>query len=326
MKTPLFWFNPLTPPNIFVRSLSRVYGALRYLHVLMTRPALSPVPTICVGNIMVGGAGKTPVVRALYHLIASPDTWLLTRGYGGRVKGPVQVQAGDPPRDVGDEALLLARTGSTMLARNRFDGAQYIANHGGQLIIMDDGLQNRQIYAHMNIMVIDGTVGFGNSHLLPAGPLREPIPDALARTDAVILIGEDRRGVTKHIHSGIPVFTGRAVFDASILLPEKDYVAFAGLGRPDKFFATLTNLGAKLKAERPFPDHHIFTNHDINELMMLAEKSGAQLITTEKDAVKLPYDLIARGVVAVLPMGIAFDQPEHLRACVMHHLAGTPTS
>jgi tetraacyldisaccharide 4'-kinase len=322
MKTPSFWFDPLHRPNIALRLLGWIYGRLRAIHVMLTRPRLPTIPTICVGNVMTGGAGKTPVARALYHLLSLDQTWFLTRGYGGRVNGPVQVHAGDPPRDFGDEALLLARTGPTLLARNRPRGAQSIADHGGKMIIMDDGLQNREIYAHLNIMVIDGAAGFGNRHLLPAGPLREPLHDAFARTDAVIIIGDDRRGVTKQIHAGIPVFSGHAVFDASDLSQDKSYVAFAGLGRPDKFFDTLKYLGANIRAERPFSDHHLYTSHDINELMLLAEKHQAQLITTEKDAVKLPADLITRGVVMVLPMGIAFDAPDDLRSFIINHLAG----
>lgn len=313
MKAPIFWYTSLKRPNLIWRLLARLYQGGRALHTRMTTPRLPVIPVICVGNVVTGGAGKTPVVRALYHLIGHDKTYLLSRGYGGHKRGPMVVTPQDNAYDVGDEALLLARTAPTIIARDRYAGTTLIAERGGTLALMDDGLQNRQIYPTLTLMVIDGSTGFGNGHTLPAGPLREPVPEALSRTDALILIGNDLHGTTRSIQNHIPVFTARAVFDTKSIRRDIPYVAFAGLARPEKFFETLRHLSIQVVAEYPFPDHHHYTAYDINTLILAAERTGAQLVTTEKDAVKLPRHLIENGTITILSMEIEFDAPAQLQ-------------
>lgn len=318
MMTPRFWYGPKARAPIILRPWAMLYGCLRKMHVSITHPVLSPVPTICVGNVTVGGAGKTPVARALRALLHEQAPVILTRGYRGALSDPVLLNDHHTFHDVGDEALLHALDGPVIVARNRLSGAKLAATQNTKLIIMDDGLQNRTLTAQMNILVIDGAVGFGNSALIPAGPLREPIQTVLARTHAVIIIGDNPYQTHASIPHPIPVFTARAQYDLSKLDPNAFYLAFAGLARPQKFYDALHSCGLKLISHADFPDHYAYTAQDIEELTRQACAQNANLITTEKDIVKIPPSL--RASIAVLPMTLVFDRPDDLRATIQKHL------
>ncbi|TAN72611.1 MAG: tetraacyldisaccharide 4'-kinase, partial [Magnetospirillum sp.] len=262
-----------------------------------------------------GGAGKTPVAIALARrlLAVGRRPHLLTRGYGGSEVGPraVDLDRHDSMR-VGDEALLLAAVTPTWVARWRPDGAVAAVQMGADIIIMDDGFQNGSIAKDLSLVVVDGPYGFGNGRPIPAGPCREPAAVGLARADAVVIIGEDRTDVAAQaaaagvtvLHAGL-----RPGPEAAELMGRK-VVAFAGIGRPDKFFDTLRQCGARLVTTNAFPDHHPYTRAEIEDLLAEATANEAVAITTAKDHVRLAADLRAR--VQVLTVTLDWHDPDQL--------------
>jgi len=254
---------------------------------------------------VVGGAGKTPTLLALARMLADMNPHALSRGYGGSEPGPLRVDlSAHLAADVGDEPLLLAKTLPSWVARDRVAGAQAAAKAGAGLVLMDDGFQNPALAKMISLLVIDTVQGFGNGLCLPAGPLREPPVRALARADAVVLIGA----------GAFRPETVKPVFRAQIAVPAgapdlrgQTVVAFAGIGRPEKFFETLRAAGAELIAEHPFPDHHVFTNTELDRISASLPE-GAVMMTTEKDWVRLPSDWQNR--VEALPVELVFQQPE----------------
>ncbi|MCB1531530.1 MAG: tetraacyldisaccharide 4'-kinase [Alphaproteobacteria bacterium] len=274
LKTPAFWYKD-APAPLWLRPLSWLYGAGRWTHKsLAPTPYKSCTKVLCVGNLTAGGSGKTPAALALMSLIKEQNfahnPIFLTRGYGA------------------DEDKILQRHAPTIVSADRRKGAQNAEAQSADLIIMDDGFQNPALYKDISLLVIDGAMGFGNGALLPAGPLREPISEGLKRADGIILIGDDERGVTSHVSKTNPVFT--ADICASKTLPDdQNYVAFAGLGYPEKFFTTLRGMiGDRLLETHSFPDHHPYSARDLADLRTRASALGAALITTEKDAARLP--------------------------------------
>jgi tetraacyldisaccharide 4'-kinase len=274
------------------------------------------VPIVCVGNLTAGGAGKTPTVLALLRLLAAracgqPCAQTLTRGYGGALAGPARVElGGHTAADVGDEALLLARAAPTWVARDRVAGARAAAACGARIIVMDDGFQNPALAKDLSLIVVDGDSGFGNGRVIPAGPLREPIDAGLARADAVVLIGEDRAGIAatvRRLQPQLPILAARIApdADAAASLRHRRVMAFAGIGRPEKFFATLAACDAHVVAERAFGDHHRFTADDVASLEAEARQYDALLVTTEKDHVRL--DAAAQARIRALPVTLTFD-------------------
>ena len=251
----------------------------------------APVPVFCCGNASVGGSGKTTVALDLLQRLQSRalTPHALLRGYGGREKGPLRVDLErHDAAQVGDEALLLAACAPTWIAADRAAGARAAVAAGASAIVMDDGLQNSGLLKSCSLLVIDGGAGFGNGRLLPAGPLREPIAAAAARCQAAVLIGEDAKDARAALPSGIPLFAAKLVQDLGDLAPGTDYLAFAGIGRPEKFFAGLRASGVSLRATQAFPDHHAYAERDLARLLERAAASGLRLVTTPKDAVRLP--------------------------------------
>ncbi len=285
MKAPEFW----TRRGKMARLLAPC-GAVTKLATArrVARGGFAPgIPVYCAGNAGVGGSGKTILARDLLGRL--PGTpFALTRGYGGRLPGPIEVNpALHTARDVGDEALLLAASGRTILARDRADGARLAIKEGATSIVMDDGLQNPELQKDCSLLVIDGGYGFGNGFLLPAGPLREPVAAAAARCKAAVLIGPDAADAITALPAGLPVL--RAALTASCIesLAGRPVIAFAGIGRPAKFFASVTELGGDIVGRHEFPDHHVYTLADGGELLAEAARKKAVLVTTEKDYVKL---------------------------------------
>jgi tetraacyldisaccharide 4'-kinase len=305
--TPTFWYSTRPAPYI-LRPFAAMYGCARKIHMRVTTPVRAPVPTVCVGNITAGGAGKTPVVQAVRHILRDDHPVVLLRGYGGRLAGPLDVNDHHGPVDVGDEAILLSSGGPVVVSCDRLAGARHILERGGRLVIMDDGFQNRQMAATVNLVVVDGAVGFGNGALLPAGPLREPVADGMARADAVVLLGEDIRGVRLMVPETLPVFIARIVPDSSGVIPGRRYIAFSGIARPQKFFDMLDALGVDMLARVPFPDHYAYTKQDVTALLDRAAHHRAGLITTEKDMVKVSALTQAR--VDTVPIRCVFDDAD----------------
>lgn len=321
MKTPTFWYDTDKTPPLWARGLSVVYGMARQIHCALTTPVLSPLPTLCIGNVTAGGGGKTPTLQALYALLNLPDSFVLTRGYGGQMEGPVRVNpAHHTADDVGDESLLHARHAPVMVAQDRMAGARAIAAQGGKIILMDDGLQSRTLRAQGNILVVDGALGFGNGNLLPAGPLREPLEKALARADAIILISRDRTGTAQKIPPHLPVFMATAQTDISSLQPNTPYIAFAGIAWPPKFYDSLRSQGVTLINTKDFPDHHVFTARQAQDLVNCAAKMGARLVTTEKDFVRWPRE-VSTDLLDIAPLTLTFQDPVAIKDFILRLLS-----
>jgi tetraacyldisaccharide 4'-kinase len=311
MREPHFWQvtdrraregAPLT--RALLTPLGWLYASAGARRIARTVPFEAGVPVVGVGNLTLGGAGKTPVARAVRARLAgmglSPAT--LSRGHGGRLRGPLAV---DPQlhaaADVGDEPLLLAQDGAAWISRDRPAGARAMVASGVTAIVMDDGHQNPSLAKTLSLVVIDAARPFGNGCVFPAGPLREPVAVGLARADAVVLMGDGE--------VALPGFSGpvlRAHLAPLRAPPEGPLLAFAGIGRPAKFFDALTAQGAQVVDAVSFADHHPFTDAELSTLADLARTHNARLITTEKDLMRLSPHW--RAQVAAWPVEAVFDE------------------
>lgn len=309
MRAPAFWYRPPGVAAELLSPMAAVWAAVG--RAKLGRAGFRPgVPVVCVGNLVAGGAGKTPVVLDLMARLRGMGVAAhsLSRGYGGRLEGPVRVDPGcHGAAEVGDEPLLLAAGGPAWVARDRTAGARAMVAAGAQAIVMDDGFQNPALAKDLSLVVVDGAVGFGNGRVIPAGPLREPVGDGLARAQALVLVGEDRAGVAALVGGRLPVLRARLVPapGAAQGLRGKPVLAFAGIGRPGKFFDTLREIGAEVVEAVPFPDHHPYTGAEVEGLLAQADRLGAVPVTTTKDSVRLPPSL--RDRVAVLPVALAWE-------------------
>lgn len=293
MKAPAFWWRPRPgAAALLLAPAAIVYG--RIAAARMRRPGLDPpLPVLCVGNFVAGGAGKTPTVIALAGLAreAGLSPAILTRGYGGRLAGPVLVEpAVHGAGDVGDEALLLARAAPTVVSRERPAAFPLLAGLGADIAIMDDGFQSPAVAKTFSLVVADGAVGIGNGLAMPAGPLRAPMAAQLPRADAVAVIGDGEGGwdvARRAARAGRPVLRARlAARDADGLRGARVFVV-AGIGRPEKVHATLAEAGAVVVGRRDFPDHHPFTADEARGVLAEAATASARIVMTEKDAVRL---------------------------------------
>ena len=299
MRAPEFWYakRPRLLGSLASAALSPLGALYDFVGAIKERlsdPFDCGVPIICIGNLTVGGTGKTPLAMALACALKAWRPAFLTRGYGGRLAGPVRVDPGmHTASDVGDEPLLLAGIVPTFVARQRIDGAHAAREAGAGLILMDDGFQNFALKKNIALAVIDGQVGFGNGRVVPAGPLREKPSRGLARADAVVLMGPtDKHPAYLHGFER-PIF--HAVLEADPnALPSRPLIAFAGIGRPEKFFASLSAVGRAPAETHAFADHHTYTSGEIETLLQRARTAGAQLVTTQKDHVRLPPALAAQ--------------------------------
>jgi tetraacyldisaccharide 4'-kinase len=321
MRAPEFWDRRDGGLAAAVLApVGRLYGLAVQARFALARPERAGVPVLCAGNLVAGGAGKTPVALSLGARLQGLGVAVhfLLRGYGGTAAGPWSV---DPDRDtakkVGDEALLLARVAPTWIAADRVAGARAAVAAGACALVMDDGFQNPSLVKDVSLIVVDGAYGFGNGRVMPAGPLREPLARGLARADAVVIVGEDRPEARARIvaagFAALPVLGARLVPgpEAQALAGRK-VVAFAGIGRPAKFFATLRGIGAEVVAVHAFPDHHGFSPRELEHLKREAHNADAVLVTTAKDAVRLPEPM--RKAIQVLTITLAWDDEAALDA------------
>lgn len=294
MRAPDFW-QYQGPASTALLPAGWLYDAAGRLRRALIRPQEAGIPVICIGNLVAGGAGKTPLTLALADTLTRRGlaVRILTRGYGGRLAGPVLVEPLTHDfRDSGDEPLLLTRAAPVIVARDRVAGAALALAGGGQILLMDDGLQNPSLAQDLRLIAIDGGYGFGNGRVLPAGPLREALGRGLARVQGAVLIGEDRFGLAERLARTLPVVQARLVPDTDpARWAGRRVLAFAGIGRPGKFFDALTALGADLVVTRDFPDHHPYTEAEITAILADAEAVDAIAITTAKDRLRLPRAL-----------------------------------
>jgi tetraacyldisaccharide 4'-kinase len=266
-------------------------GAAITAHRMAQTGWRAPVPVICCGNATVGGAGKTTLALDLACRLTTRGiaVHVLLRGYGGATRGPRRVQPDDTAAITGDEALLLAAVAPTWTGADRAASAQAAVAAGAQVLLMDDGLQNPSLAKTVSLLVVDGVAGFGNGRVLPAGPLREPVAAAAARCRAAVLIGPDVSGVAAALPPGLPVLRAELEQDAGIAqLRGRRVLAFAGIAFPEKFFAGLERAGVIVAGRMAFADHHAFTEPELAGLVRKAREVDAVLVTTPKDAVRLP--------------------------------------
>jgi tetraacyldisaccharide 4'-kinase len=313
MRAPEFWSGRGAVSTILL-PVSWVYGLATALRVARKPVYAPPIPVICVGNISVGGSGKTPTAIAVVNMLLEDGRkpHFLTRGYRGRLSGPVLVDpAIHTSVDVGDEPFLLARHAPTWVARNRAAGAKAAVEGGASVLVMDDGHQNPSVRKDLSLIVIDGGYGFGNRRVIPAGPLREPIGAGLKRAEAIVLIGEDKAEAASFFGSHTCLSAHIVPSESAMALAGQKVVAVAGIGRPDKFFQTLKELGADLVEGIPFPDHHQFTGNDIMLAVEIASIRDAIVVTTEKDYVRLNAEI--QNMVTPVPVSLAWEAPNQLR-------------
>jgi tetraacyldisaccharide 4'-kinase len=280
---------------------------------------------VCCGNVTVGGAGKTTLVLDLARRLSGKGVHILSRGYGGSSRGVHRVESHDAASLVGDEALLLAQMAPTWTGADRAASAKAAIGAGARVLLMDDGLQNPTLAKTASILVIDGPTGFGNGRVLPVGPLREPVAAASMRCRAAVLIGPDLTRAAARLPPNLPVLKADARQDASITkLAGRKVVVFAGIALPEKFFTPLREAGAILTAARAFPDHHLYTDRELAALLREAHESGAELVTTPKDAVRLPPAIRSR--VTVIGVGLAWQEPRQIDQLLESVIASVPGS
>jgi len=313
VRAPAFWSSPPGAAAALLAPAAALW-AWAGRRRLRAPPSRVSARVLCVGNLVAGGAGKTPVVLSIAGALrrGGVEAHVLSRGHGGRLAGPARV---DPARhgaaDVGDEALLHARVAPAWIARDRAAGAVAAAAAGAELLLLDDGFQNPQPAKDLSLLVVDGAAGFGNGRVIPAGPLREPVDQGLARADAVVLMGGDRAGLAPRLARGRPVLAARLEPAGDVgWLRGARVLAFAGIGRPAKFFASLASLGAEVAAAVPFADHHAYDPDEVMRLVERARSLGAVPVTTAKDLVRLPPD--AAPMVRVLEVGVRWEDPAAL--------------
>ena len=315
---PGFWRRDGVVPRLLspLSAITEVLTARR-----VAKPGWrAPVPVICCGNVTVGGAGKTTVALDIGQRLLTQGraVHFLLRGYGGSVRGPHRVASSDTAAMVGDEALLLAVVAPTWVGADRAASGRAAVTAGAEVLVMDDGLQNPSLRQDVALLVIDGASGFGNGRLLPAGPLREPVAAAASRCAAAILIGDDAHGVA----AGLPITVLRAslVLGAEVAeLRDRHVVAFAGIARPDKFFGMLRSAGVVLADAVPFPDHHPYGEADI--VRLIGSANGGMLVTTPKDAARLPVAVRSR--VQVVGVGLAWEPADAIETFLRDRVNST---
>ncbi|MBK1658573.1 tetraacyldisaccharide 4'-kinase [Paracraurococcus ruber] len=318
MRAPEFWTGDgRGAVPLLLSPIAAIYAAATARR--MRRPGWqAPVPVLCCGNATAGGAGKTTVALDLGQRLAKRGVAVhfLLRGYGGTLQGPLRVDpARHDSRAVGDEALLLAAERPAWISADRGAGARAAVEGGAQTIVMDDGLQNPTLAKDLSLLVIDGTYGFGNGRVIPAGPLREAPAAAAARCRAAVLIGEDETGALAQLPPRLPVLRARLVPgpEAELLAGQPVY-AFCGIANPRKFFGTLQEAGAVLAGRLPFADHYPYDEGELRDILAEADRLRAIPVTTRKDFVRIPPAFRSR--VTVVTVRLEWEETAAIEALI----------
>lgn len=288
MKTPSFWKDKNLISTLLL-PLGWGYSAATALRMKFHPAQRVKIPVICIGNITAGGTGKTPTAITIAKLLQKhgKNPFFVSRGYGGTLQGVLlKKDSTFTAKEVGDEPLILAQTAPVAIHHNRFNAALIAMHHGADCIIMDDGFQNPTLYKDISLLVIDGGFGFGNMRPVPAGPLRENLKRGLNRAQAAIIIGEDKNKIENKIKS-LPIIKAKI----KPIIPNtnnKNIIAFAGIGRPEKFYNSLRDCGLKIINTHDFPDHHFYSHEELEKIIKEAKDKEAEIYTTSKDMVKIP--------------------------------------
>lgn len=335
MREPPFWWRDAGLAAALLAPAAQVYGAAA-AYRLARKGRRAGAPVVCIGNPTVGGAGKTPLALAVVRMLAAAGERpvLLSRGYGGELTGPLRV---DPARhragEVGDEPLLLARAAPTIVARDRIKGAAAALAAGASVIVMDDGFQNPSLAKDFSVLVVDARRAIGNGRVIPAGPMRAPLAAQLARAAALVVVGESSgaaaglAAILAAARAGaVPVFAARLVpdQDAIAALGGGRVLAFAGIGDPEKFFATLAAAGIAVASSRAFADHHRYTQSEAQALCGEADRDGLILVTTEKDAARMERDPAVTELLSrahALPVTLVLNDEAAFRTAMMEEIA-----
>lgn len=327
MREPAFWYRPRSLPSYALWPLGALYGAITEWRMLRAGVDAG-IPVICVGNYHVGGAGKTPTVLALTKLLRElgETPVVLSRGYGGRLNGPVMVdRERHTASDIGDEPLMMARDVPVVVARDRLAGVALAKSQGATVILMDDGFQNPRLLKDASLVVIDSERGLGNGKVFPAGPLRAPLKAQLARTDALVLIGDGRAAndvAAEIAKRNKPELRARLKPETASLaqLLGKRVFAFAGIGDPERFFRSLRASGIDVARTRAFADHHMFSEGEIAALAADAQREQLTLVTTEKDLARLRGSESVPAGIVPFAVRLEFDEPSKLKQLISDQL------
>jgi tetraacyldisaccharide 4'-kinase len=333
MREPAFWWQPHAQSGRLLAPFAGIYGAVAARRLQSPGQKVG-VPVICLGNLTVGGGGKTPAALAVVRLLLGERKrpFCLTRGYGGRLPGPVRV---DPAihraADVGDEPLLLAELAPTIVARERVAGARAARSGGANVIVMDDGFQNPALAKDLAILVVDARRGIGNGRIVPAGPLRAPLEIQVAHAQAVLVVGTASAAAESTLEMarrhGVAIFHGRLEPDRATLdaIGQGRVLAFAGIADPEKFYLTLREAGVAVAERASFPDHHRYTAADARALIARADAANLLLLTTEKDYARMAGDAPLAALAArsnVLRVQLKIDEEAEFRRLVLSAAEG----
>ncbi|MGB4192015.1 MAG: tetraacyldisaccharide 4'-kinase [Rickettsiales bacterium] len=307
---PNFWRNKsiisslLHPLSLLYRHISSLVSHTSFKNIYIPKAKV-----ITVGNITMGGAGKTPVALSLaqiYKNHSKAKIAILTRGYKGSLLGPVMADHSHSVKDIGDEAILLAQQSATCISKNRLAGIKFLEELGYEIIITDDGFQDQRFKKSLSILVVDTNFGFGNHMIFPAGPLRQSIDSGVKKANLIVLVGKEE--IDYKFDQDMPIF--KAKLESKILLGNKKFIAFAGIGNPDKFFQTVVESEGNLIKSIVFADHHNYTKNDLDYLINLSNQMQANLITTEKDYTKI--DEAYKDKIQVLPVNLIWNNGHEL--------------
>ncbi|WP_181699328.1 tetraacyldisaccharide 4'-kinase [Chthonobacter albigriseus] len=326
MRAPDFWWRRTGLAALVLSPLSALYASMARQR--MTREGEHPpIPVICIGNFVAGGAGKTPTALAVARIAIEMGLKpvFLTRGYRGFLSGPVLIdQAVHTAAHVGDEAMLLARLAPTVVSRDRAAAIPLLASLDADLCIMDDGFQNPGLAKTLSMVVIDAATGAGNGWCLPSGPLRAPMVVQMRAAGAVVVMGEGSAAgevVRAASRAAKPVLRARLAPRNPEAFRGMRVLAFAGIGRPEKFYTALREAGADVVDTVSFPDHHPFSTEDARRVLKRADADDLEPVTTEKDEVRLRHGAIAaRSELAVrahvFAVDCVFEDPGFVRALI----------
>jgi tetraacyldisaccharide 4'-kinase len=329
MSEPAFWWRAGT--GGLIAPLATLYGVVAGLR-MQARGRQAGLPVICLGNLTVGGAGKTPAALAVAQFLhaAHERPFFLSRGYGGRLTGPVRVNPTlHRAADVGDEPILLARLAPTVVARDRVAGAAFARSAGASVIVMDDGFQNPSLAKDLSLILVDGRRGIGNGRVVPAGPLRAPLELQLDRAQALIVVGPPDGAacvIERTERHRIPLFHARLEPDRAVVnaIGQRKVLAFAGIADPEKFFATLNSAGIQIANRASFPDHHRFSAADALDLLAQAQANNLMLLTTEKDLARLTGEPELQQLAthtSALPVRLVIEDQDRLREMILTAIA-----